>query len=362
MPEIIHDFNDLNTLAQSWKRLEVNQQAPPQSYLWTQACVEALCDNAIPNMFVQRTGEVSIAIAPLIRQKSALATLELLGVGTLYEPMDFLYSDEVALEALLRKIQKSGAPLLLGRIPQDSPTVQIIDRLFRGHALISTQPADACPYIALDQRWLNPLALFTADRRSAFRRAEHKAAGLGNVSYEILCPTPNTLAAMLDEAWHVEAQSWKQQAGTALLVDTRRSDFYRKYAAGVCAQGQLRICFLRINGWPVAMQMAVETASSFWLLKIGFDETYAHLSPGNLLMLHTVQYAAAKGLASFEFLGTADGWTQLWAEQERACIQVKIYPYNASGLLSLASSAMQKMSSRAKERYAKAADLLEKTI
>ena len=101
MPEIMDDFNDLSTLAESWNRLEGNQQAPPQSYLWTQACVESLCANAIPHMFVQRAGAESIAIAPLMRQKSALAALELLGVGTLYEPMDFLYSDEVALEALL---------------------------------------------------------------------------------------------------------------------------------------------------------------------------------------------------------------------------------------------------------------------
>ena len=61
------------------------------------------------------------------------------------------------------------------------------------------------------------------------------------------------------------------------------------------------------------MQLAVECGERFWLLKIGYDEEFARCSPGVLLMLHTVRYAATRGLKSYELLGRVEPWTRVWA-------------------------------------------------
>ena len=89
---------------------------------------------------------------------------------------------------------------------------------------------------------------------------------------------------------------------------------------------------MRIGGKTVAMQIAIEASDRLWLLKIGYDEAYAKCSPGMLLMLETLQYAARKGLASYEFLGAAKDWTRRWTKTERNNVTIRIYPYTVKGL------------------------------
>jgi CelD/BcsL family acetyltransferase involved in cellulose biosynthesis len=74
------------------------------------------------------------------------------------------------------------------------------------------------------------------------------------------------------------------------------------------------------------VQLAVERGGRYSLFKIGYDEEFARCSPGNLLMLHTVQWAAEQELSSYEFLGAQEPWTDRWTETVRSCVDVQIYP------------------------------------
>ncbi len=98
------------------------------------------------------------------------------------------------------------------------------------------------------------------------------------------------------------------------------------------AKGILRLCFMRIGGKLAATQIAVESGGRFWLLKVGYDEDFGRCSPGHLLMIETLRYAAERGLQTFEFLGSAEPWTSVWTTQVRPCLSVWAYPYNCRGL------------------------------
>ena len=52
-------------------------------------------------------------------------------------------------------------------------------------------------------------------------------------------------------------------------------------------------------------------------------------------MLHSVQYAAARGLRSYEFLGGAAPWTATWTKTLRQCTVVRAYPFSAPGMAAL---------------------------
>ena len=77
---------------------------------------------------------------------------------------------------------------------------------------------------------------------------------------------------------------------------------------------------------------AVESGGRFWLLKVGYDEAFARCSPGHLLMVETLRYAAQRGLRTFEFLGSAEQWTQVWTDEVRPCVSVWAYPHNCRGV------------------------------
>ena len=143
----------------------------------------------------------------------------------------------------------------------------------------------------------------------------------------------------MDTAFEIEAKSWKGEERTALVHDAHRAAFYRQYAESACIEGVLRICFLRVGDHVAAMQLAIEQAAGFWLLKVGYDVKFCQCSPGQLLMRDTIRYAVEAGLRTYEFLGRAEAWTRVWTETEHACVSVRVYPFGLRGMAALAADA-----------------------
>ncbi len=162
------------------------------------------------------------------------------------------------------------------------------------------------------------------------RRAGH----FGNVAFDIVTPDASNVSSLVDEAFAIEAASWKGADGTA-VAQTHWLPFYTQFATDAAHAGILRVCFMRIDGRGVAMQFAVELNDAFWLLKIGYDSRFDRCSPGSLLMLETLRYAASRGLRSYEFLGTDEPWTNTWTTRTRRMLHVKVYPFTLSGTAAL---------------------------
>ena len=238
-------------------------------------------------------------------------------------------------------------------MPADSPLLAALGRALKGRGRLSVRPTVPTPTIPLDASWTTPEQHFNSGRRSDFRRAARRAADLGTVTCEVLSPLPAQFDALFDEAIGVEVASWKKDAGTAIAVDPRKEAFFRAYFRAACAEGTMRIAFLRIDGRAVAMQMGVETLGCYWLYKIGYDEAYAKSSPGTLLMLHTLAWAAERGLASYELLGDVEPWiVTFWTREQHACVRLRTYPYNLRGAWAFAADGFTWLHQRLARRAA----------
>ena len=128
-----------------------------------------------------------------------------------------------------------------------------------------------------------------------------------------------------------------------MAVDQLRGAFFRTYAAAARRRGILRLAFMRIDGEAVAMQLAVECGERFWLFKIGHDERFERCSPGSLLMLYTVRYAALRGLRHYEFLGADAPWTQGWTRTVRSTVGLRSYPPSVQGSAALSVDAANRI-------------------
>jgi len=293
-------------------------------------------------MIVMRcAGEHSGALAPLVQLNGRLNRLELLGVKHLSEPQDLLYSDSASLRELLSFLYETGSPLFLERVPADSATIAAIQEIYKRRGVVILRQARPFPRIVLSDDWRQPESRLNSGRRSDLRRAVRIGEQIGALSHEVLAPRPEELPPLLEEAFEIEAANWKGREGSAVARDELRGAFYRSYAAAASEAGILRLCFLRIGGRAVAMQLALESLNSFWLLKIGYREEFARCSPGMILIAESIRYAASKGLSSFEFLGTAEGWTRVWAKDERPSVSVRAYPSSVRGTAALAVDAVR---------------------
>jgi CelD/BcsL family acetyltransferase involved in cellulose biosynthesis len=130
--------------------------------------------------------------------------------------------------------------------------------------------------------------------------------------------------------------------------------FFRRYMASAAAAGSLRVSFLTIDGTAVAFLMGVEYARRTWVLKIGFDEAFAHCSPGILLMHEAIRRAFGSRLDAFEFLGTDEPWLHLWTDEVHRFVGVHLYPFSISGLLTLGSDSSSYLLHRLHPRHHRA--------
>jgi CelD/BcsL family acetyltransferase involved in cellulose biosynthesis len=312
-----------------------------QSHAFASALADTLLSDALIHVFsVVGRGDDIAALLPLCRKPGFFARWTMVGAHEVCEPDDALCRNPEAARHLAEEIVKDGRALEVDRTLAGSLLIPALREALRGKGWMSVRPATSTPYIPLDPRWKDPASRFNSGRRSDFRRAARRAGEYGDLSFEILSPGPAEFDALFDEAIRVEARSWKLGAGTAIAADRAKESCFRHYFRSACEQGTFRIAFMRIDGRAVAMQMALECLDRYWLFKIGFDEDFERCSPGTLLMLHTIGWAAERNLSSYELLGNLEPWiAQFWTREQHECVWVRAYPFNLRGAVAFATDA-----------------------
>jgi CelD/BcsL family acetyltransferase involved in cellulose biosynthesis len=327
---VLRDESSLAGLVPGWTRLAARAATTPmEDAIWSVACAETL-DSGHP-LEVVVVGDVDRprAVAPLFRHGTEL---ELLGAADLHEPSDLLAEDDEALRALTSAIADLRTPVLLHRLPAASPSIDALRRAFRPLGRVVTRDSSGHAAIRLDEEWTKPEGRLSSRRASDLRRARRRAVARGGLDVELLAPGPADVDELLDAAFEIEARSWKGREGTALAMDTRRGDFFRRFCGLAAERGELRIAFLHMGGRRVAMELGLEWNSRLWLLKIGHDEDASRCSPGMLLLLEVVRSAAANGLEAVQLLGGIEPWTFMWTSDVELCTTVAAYPLGVTSL------------------------------
>ena len=325
-------------LVAAWRRLAERALLPTQKHGFIDALATTLLRGARVDLLVVDGVDAPRALLPLCRAEHAFARWRIPGACEVHEPTDALLADADDAPLLARALVAQGRALSFDRLMAQSPLIPALRAAMKGRGWLSVRPATPCPTIPLDAQWCAPESRFNAGRRSDFRRAARRAGEFGAVGYEVLSPAPAAFDALFDEAIGVEASGWKQGAGTAIAADRDKEAFFRRFFRAACERGLFRVAFLRIDGQAVATQLALEWAGRFWLFKIGYDERFARCSPGSLLMLHSLGWAAERGLTAYELMGQIEPWiTEFWTREHHACVRLRTYPANLRGVAALAS-------------------------
>lgn len=349
--ETLRRIDSPDELAARWRQLPQVAQEFTQSVDWTLVAAERLYGaDGLRIVQVHNDTEL-LALAPLgVTHGGGVERLEILGASTLFEPCGFGYRDDEALAALCRAVLGLRRPLVLQRIAADGALLQTFKRAARGRGQLLEFKASGAPFVPIASSWEEYLQSLSARRRQDYRRARRNLERAGKVEFEMRSPTAEEVESVMAEAMQVEAASWKGRGGSAMLTNARLSGFFLQLTRRVARQGQLRVCFLRLDGAPVAMQIGVVHDGRWWVLKIGYDERWAEHSPGIQLMWDVLRAAFDERLGSFEMLGSAEPWLSIWTRQERAYRTLAFYPYNGRGMVALGADIMRAFAQRLRAR------------
>lgn len=214
------------------------------------------------------------------------------------------WSEEVY-TALLAWLCGPEAPawdiLDLCNLPQGSPTYTAFPPLAQDSQLhVNVFQEDVAPAIPLPKRFDEYLQNFVDKKqRHEIRRKQRRAERETEVGLYIVGPEHNLEA----EVYDFIALQMMSRDDKALFMDQEMKRFFHSVARAMLDAGRLRLIFLTLNGEKAAVLYAFEYKRRLLLYNSGYDpDSYAHLSPGWVLLAYAIQYAIASGYELFDFM------------------------------------------------------------
>jgi CelD/BcsL family acetyltransferase involved in cellulose biosynthesis len=352
--EIIEDLDTLRGLGSEWNEIAPPKDVEPwQSFSWMEAAATACGENHLLRVITVRKDGRLAAIAPLVLKPSEQPfrplRLDFLGGEELKEPNRFISVDLASLEVLVDVVVSERVyPIRLSRVPNDTENIRFLVTKFRKSGWNTSVFSMSYPYLDLGK---NPIR---KSLREDLRRARRKAEVHGEVRSEmVIAASREELRNHLERAFRIEDSGWKGRNRTSILSNGYRRKFFERYACSTWSDGTLRLSFLRINEELVAVQYAIESARSYWLLNVGYDEEYRHCSPGNLLLEESIEDAGRNGLLRYNLLGKEEPWTRRWTTSAQDCLVLAAYRLNSHGVKAVWSDASYLVAKRWKERNPK---------
>jgi CelD/BcsL family acetyltransferase involved in cellulose biosynthesis len=292
---------ELGHHADAWDRLALAapEQLPMLSYAWVttflENCIDARCTWRC--LFAYE-GDHLVGVLPLISTRGIFGTRlnapfdpqtrsghALLAAGREREALAAILDSVTSLEPRCISIRfhgiRSGSLTLLANRDTTART--------------ATMPATAGRASVISTRgsFANYEKRLNTNFRRNLRKAHNRCLRDHESRFRVYAGPDVGPPHLLQQFFDVEASGWKGAAGTAIKCNPELVGFYSGLAQRLSDRGWLEWHFLDFDGEPVAGHFAIRFGRSLVLHKIGYDEKYARLGPGNLLFHHIVARAFA---------------------------------------------------------------------
>jgi CelD/BcsL family acetyltransferase involved in cellulose biosynthesis len=323
--ETVRGCAGLDSILGEWRRLEgsfANASFCNRSG-WFRAYLHGLAAAPDEILFVvaRRSGEL-VLVLPLHAKIRSVAGLKFRILASVIDPhlrlADALIDprmDAVELMgSMVRWLREQRAVawdmLNMSMVPASSPAIQGLigaepDLTLNGYRFTTLIDCDG-PY---EDTTRAISGAFKRNLRRLARRAE-ASDGLEFQSFREYADLPDALARFLE----VEASGWKGERGlhSAIKYHAATVDFYQQLVEEFGRDGRCVINLVRYGARDAAGQLCLFVDGVLYILKIGYDEQFASISPGNLLLEHTLRACCADpNVRALSFV-TDPTWSHHW--------------------------------------------------
>ena len=183
--------------------------------------------------------------------------------------------------------------------------------------------ATPAPRVVFEGTWDAYFAQRSSNLRSTVRRCERHLQELGQLVLE-----EHRDGSGLDQFFAIEASGWKGTSGTAIAVAPGLRDRYARLATQAAATGQLRLYLLRAGTTIVAGDLAILHDRALFMLKTGYADPLAKLSPGQVLHMRVLERLwTSDDVRSYDFMPGEEHarYKRQWANDVRAYATVRLF-------------------------------------
>jgi len=139
--------------------------------------------------------------------------------------------------------------------------------------------------------------------------------------------------AAFSEFLQVEASGWKGDRGSAIAQSADRRTFYELLARGENIAWRPEINLLELRGRTLAAQFCIRAGRTLRILKIGYDQDYRELSPGNVLLNHVLKTSCEARDVDAISLITDMEWMKEWQTRYTQVLTLIQFNHTVAGLV-----------------------------
>jgi len=169
--------------------------------------------------------------------------------------------------------------------------------------------------IEIGDDWSAYKATWSGNHRHQMQRMASRAKKEGCTTLVVLRDVrPDQVESLLRRGFEVECRSWKGAEGTAVLKSPEMFGFYCRQARQLAAWGQLQLTYLELGGRAIAFEYGWNAKGVYCSPKVGYDEAFRRLSPGQLLRYELLErFFADSEQRRFDFVGPLAEATARWS-------------------------------------------------
>ena len=207
--------------------------------------------------------------------------------------------------------------------------------------------------------WDSYFAARSRNHRRQMRVVHNRALKERNLRLQLVANPPLAeIEPLLQRGFEVEDRSWKGQGGSSTLRSPGAFAFFVEQAKLLSQSGHLLLAFLNLDETTIAFEYGWQSKDVYHSLKVGYDESYQRLSPGQLLRYLMMEKLFEQGeIAQVDYLGPLSEATGKWATRTYPVSRLLV----ANGILGkVLLWAYAKRTARRSQSAAATAGVLEK--
>jgi CelD/BcsL family acetyltransferase involved in cellulose biosynthesis len=299
----------MTELAPAWRDLVLDAPSatPFQTFEWHATWWKHLGGAKKPLVLSVYEGEDLVGLMPFAQSTGAWRALRASGGG----PSDYLHP--VAREGYERVVSDAVGEFLRGYQGAD-----LVDL----HQVRDDQPLSAwapgpleqakCLVLELPSSYEAYLGTLSKSLRYDVRKLDKDLFKSGRA--EIVGIGPDELELGLHWLFETHRKRWRKR-GLPGAFFGRVERFHREWASEALRNGWLWLSVLKVDGQPIGAIYAMNLGKACYYYQAGFDPEHSTISPGTLLVAHTIRRAIEEGKAEFDFLRGDEPYKRRWKPQ-----------------------------------------------
>jgi CelD/BcsL family acetyltransferase involved in cellulose biosynthesis len=330
-------LEDLERIEPEWRALWARdpRATPFQSPDWLLPWTRRLWGGGKLYVLEIRRDSQLISVAPLFVWGVERMHLSFLGSG-ISDYLGMTCDPESAADAAslaLRWISENRGNWDICDLQELRDDAALLEAASREKSELHILPCSICPVAPLPATMEDYLAALDGKFRHNLHSAGRRLEAAGKV--EFVSSGDHNWSELLDHLFRLHATRWHDKNRSGMLSSESLQLFHHDVAGRFWEGVILRMYGLLVDGACIAVQYNFISKRRAYAYLSGFDTAWKRVSPGSLLLAHSIRHAIREGAREFDFLRKPEPFKYSWGAKDENTRRLVAIRGAAQGSLTL---------------------------